>query len=251
MDDPEAIYRNRKILNAPKKNPEQVPGQFPDTPSPSTSVPRVTFAEEEEHIPEQPLPPLTEYIEEYDRLEAERIELERQLEDEELRELEDALSDVPEHNQSYYFSYNAAESEDSEEETQQILPQPVIVQPVSTMATEKRMPLVHERHAPSFDPVKDRDLDRYFEDLEELFTHAGITSNERKKFYGQRYVKGDASKAWKAAEHYENGTYLNWKKEIYAYYPGASADAEDYYTRAGIEELVQQTKQRGFRTTGD
>lgn len=116
--------------------------------------------------------------------------------------------------------------------------------------TQQRMPFANEDFAPQFDE-EEPDLDRYFEDLEELFEQAKVEEDKKKKHYGQRYVKARTARVWKAVDAYENGTYEEWKREIYRLYPGSGAGAEDLYSRAGLANLVKTWRERTFKSIGD
>ncbi|KAJ3473471.1 hypothetical protein NLI96_g12986 [Meripilus lineatus] len=66
-------------------------------------------------------------------------------------------------------------------------PSPTTLVPHIAMATRTTMPTRSQKNAPKFDPEEPRTLNRYFQDLEELFTNCGITGEAEKKKYATTY----------------------------------------------------------------
>jgi hypothetical protein len=117
------------------------------------------------------------------------------------------------------------------------------------MAQPIPMPISGDRHAPTFDPVQPRTLSRYFDNLDELLARAQIVTDADRKKYAIRYVTIDVADQWEELDTYTGGSYLQWKAEVFALYPGA--DSTVRYTRQGLLEYVNHWKSRGFRTIGD
>jgi hypothetical protein len=120
--------------------------------------------------------------------------------------------------------------------------QPAMAQPIP-------MPISGDRHAPTFDPAQPRTLSRYFDNLDELLARAQIITDADRKKYAIRYVTIDVADQWEELDSYTGGSYIQWKAEVFALYPGA--DSTVRYTRQGLLEYVNHWKTRGFRTIGD
>jgi hypothetical protein len=73
-----------------------------------------------------------------------------------------------------------------------------------------------------------RELSRYFDDLEQIFTRVGFTTGQHDreiKQYAVRYVDYDTEQLWKSfAEYDDNSTYPAFKKIVLLNYPDVSGD---------------------------
>lgn len=90
------------------------------------------------------------------------------------------------------------------------------------MATP-RMPANSSRDAPKFDPEKPEELIRFFKLVEDLFKTCQIQDVKEKKDYAGRYTDSQTEREWQGMEHFEKGTWEEWKKEIISSYPAASS----------------------------
>lgn len=105
------------------------------------------------------------------------------------------------------------------------------------MTTHGVMPSRGASKAPRFSPDEPRELRRYFQDLENLFTNFGITEDAVKKHYACHYVNIETSDLWSSISAY--GTAVSWDnfvQAIYKLYPGT--DDEQRWTIADMDALV-------------
>jgi len=66
----------------------------------------------------------------------------------------------------------------------------------TSTAVKPLMPLKGDRGAPTFNPDRPSKLSRFFHQLEALFLHSGITSNEEKKDYVISYIDALLANLW-------------------------------------------------------
>ena len=112
------------------------------------------------------------------------------------------------------------------------------------------MPLRGERGAPTFNSARTRELSRYFDDLEQIFTKVGFVTgqhDQEMKQYVVRYVDYDTEQLWKNfAEYDDNSTYLAYKKAVLLNYPDASGDF--IYSIRDMDVLVGEKQRVGINT---
>ena len=100
------------------------------------------------------------------------------------------------------------------------------------------MPFRGDKTAPEFDPAYPRSLLRFFEDLEECFLRARVTSDDEKKRYALRYVSFKEADTWEELDSFASGTFDEWKAAILALYP--EANEKRRLSRRELEIYVQQ-----------
>ncbi|KAI0258010.1 hypothetical protein BC834DRAFT_837080 [Gloeopeniophorella convolvens] len=113
------------------------------------------------------------------------------------------------------------------------------------------LPVCGERTAPTFDDKKPRELARYFEDLEYLFTKFQVIDPAEMKKAAIRYLDIDTADLWKTAPEYGDAgkTYDQFKVAIHGLYPGSTGDRR--YTIKDLELLVSNTAQAGLSSSND
>ena len=119
------------------------------------------------------------------------------------------------------------------------------------MANTFYMPARGERAAPSFDNTKPRELVRFFEELEYLFTRADLKDETEKKKHVLRYVDFDIEQIWKTFPEFSDATktYLNFKTAILVHYPDASGDY--VYSLRDMDLLIGERQRLGISNTVD
>ena len=106
-----------------------------------------------------------------------------------------------------------------------------------TSPERKRMPQRGERRAPVF-TGESEELPRFFDGVEVAAEEAGLRDKEM-MIWACRYVqKLTDEETWKTAEAFEsaNGTWEEFKKELYRMYPGCEGDKR--YTRCTAARIA-------------
>ena len=119
-----------------------------------------------------------------------------------------------------------------------------------TSPERKRMPQRGERRAPVF-TGESEELPRFFDGVEVAAEEAGLRDKEM-MIWACRYVqKLTDEETWKTAEAFEsaNGTWEEFKKEIYRMYPGCEGDKR--YTRSDLLKLVEDWEDKGIDSKED
>ena len=113
------------------------------------------------------------------------------------------------------------------------------------------MPARGERAAPSFDNTKPRELIRFFEELEYLFTRADLKDETEKKKHVLQYVDFDIEQIWKTFPEFSDATktYANFKAAILIHYPDASGDY--VYSLRDMDLLIGERQRLGISNTVD
>ena len=96
-----------------------------------------------------------------------------------------------------------------------VLEQNILAGPVN-----KRMPKPGEKNAPSFDPEKPEELNRFFERMEDWFEEDGLGDQDKKKKI-VKYLDADSETQWKALSKFRNGTYAEFRAQVMRSYPKA------------------------------
>jgi hypothetical protein len=119
------------------------------------------------------------------------------------------------------------------------------------MANTFYMPARGERAAPSFDNTKPRELVRFFEELEYLFTRADLKDETEKKKHVLRYVDFDIEQIWKTFPEFSDPTktYQHFKTAILVHYPDASGDY--VYSLRDMDLLIGERQRLGISNTVD
>jgi hypothetical protein len=74
------------------------------------------------------------------------------------------------------------------------------------MATPGQMPMCNEQSVPSFDLTRLRELVRYFEELEDHFSHCTITDLANRKKWMLKYVPMQVADLWKSLPEWTSAT---------------------------------------------
>lgn len=106
--------------------------------------------------------------------------------------------------------------------------------PPATRGRRESMPSRTSRGAPVFDPTKPEELERYFDDLEECFTKAGLTSATARRPYIGKYAPISTENEWKNIEGWDTMSYADMKNAVMKEYPAAIA-----MKNGSIEKLNQ------------
>jgi hypothetical protein len=119
------------------------------------------------------------------------------------------------------------------------------------MAHPYYMPARGEHAAPTFDRTKPRELIRFFEELEYLFTRASLEQESEKKKHVLRYVDFEVEQIWKTFPEYSDPakTYLEFKAAILVHYPDASGDY--VYSLRDMDLLIGERQRIGISNTAD
>ena len=107
------------------------------------------------------------------------------------------------------------------------------------------MPFRGHASAPKYEGNNPRELRRYFEELDFLFTTCAITDEAQKKQYATRYVDIDTEDGWKQLDLYSTGSYNDFKNAVLKLYPGA--DGERKWTMSDLDSLTGEWSRVGFR----
>jgi hypothetical protein len=125
------------------------------------------------------------------------------------------------------------------------------IQPIETMSNKTPMPAARHHTAPKFSSDQPRELQRYFEELNNLFGPAGITEDVEKKSQTVRYLDVDQSDLWKGLKGYSDRevSYEDWKEEVINLYPGA--DEKTKWTMSDLDKLVGERARLGIYNLAD
>jgi hypothetical protein len=113
------------------------------------------------------------------------------------------------------------------------------------------MPLPGERAAPTFDPERPRELYRFFDQLELLFTHKNIVSEAVKKKYACRYATYEVERIWVRFKEYGDITasFDDFKTKVLAHYPDAEGDF--VYSAKDLDDFVVDQLAKGIKTADE
>jgi hypothetical protein len=101
------------------------------------------------------------------------------------------------------------------------------------------MPARHADTAPTFDPQHPRQLRRYFDDLDLLFSIYKVSDDQEKLYYATTYVDFDTYELWTAIAQERPGcSYSDFVAAIFPLYPGA--DGQRTWSIADMENLVSK-----------
>ena len=110
------------------------------------------------------------------------------------------------------------------------------------------MPARGHATAPQFDAKNPRELRRYFEELEFLFTPSNITAAQEKKQYAARYVDIDTAGIWTTTPEYLAGSsWDQFKTAILKLYPGAEDDR--IWSMSDLDKLIGEQLRYGILDT--
>ena len=119
------------------------------------------------------------------------------------------------------------------------------------MTSKYYMPARGEHAAPAFDQSKPRELVRFFEELEYLFTRADLKDEADKKKHVLRYVDFEVEQIWKTFPEYASATksYEDFKAAILVHYPDASGDY--VYSLRDMDTLIGECQRLGISNTSE
>ncbi|KAF8814626.1 hypothetical protein BYT27DRAFT_7129512, partial [Phlegmacium glaucopus] len=120
------------------------------------------------------------------------------------------------------------------------------------MNHELYLPLPGEATAPFFDKAKPRELLRFFEHLDRLYSRFGLEDEEKKKKrYMVGYMDWETEECWKTFPEYGDSTaaYSDFKMAIMRIYP--SSNASTLYTIRDMEHLISERQRLGITTCED
>ena len=118
---------------------------------------------------------------------------------------------------------------------------------MATPGTNPVMPARGHPTAPKFSGNNPRELQRYFDELDYLFTSCGIATDDAKKRYAVRYIDYETEDGWKQLGEFRDAqrTFDEFKAAVYKLYPGADDDRK--WTLEDLDLLIGETSRIGFR----
>ncbi|EED78919.1 predicted protein [Postia placenta Mad-698-R] len=130
-------------------------------------------------------------------------------------------------------------------------PAPINTTNMSQNTNTPLMPPRGHSTAPSFDPSEVRSLQRYFQDLEALFTRCQITDEAAKKQWAIRYPSIDVADLWETIESFIDvaKSYNDWKADVRALYPGT--DDTRKWSLADMDQLIGECARIGIHNAAD
>ena len=118
------------------------------------------------------------------------------------------------------------------------------------MAAPQNMPARGHRTAPTFSSDQPRELRRYFQELNNLFTDSQIVDDQMKKSYACRYLDVDSAELWESLLEYQaTSTYVQFVEAVYKLYPGS--EDERKWSIADMDKLVGEQLRIGIYDAND
>jgi len=118
------------------------------------------------------------------------------------------------------------------------------------MAAPQNMPARGHRTAPTFSSDQPRELRRYFQELNNLFTDSQIVDDQTKKSYACRYLDVDSAELWESLLEYQaTSTYVQFVEAVYKLYPGS--EDERKWSIADMDKLVGEQLRIGIYDAND
>ena len=112
------------------------------------------------------------------------------------------------------------------------------------------MPARGHSTAPKFDIAQPRELHRYFNELDLLFTACNITNEELMKQHACRYLDIDSSELWESLPEFSPGiTYDVFRTAVYKLYPGSDDDRK--WSISDMDKLVGEQLRTGILDAND
>jgi hypothetical protein len=101
------------------------------------------------------------------------------------------------------------------------------------------MPACGHLTAPKFDPTQPRELRRYFNELDMLFTACSITDSDQMKRHACRYLDIDLAKLWESVPEFATGvSFNNFRTAIHKLYP--SSENNHKWLISDMDKLVSE-----------
>ena len=112
------------------------------------------------------------------------------------------------------------------------------------------MPPRGHRTAPTFSADQPRELHRYFQELNDLFTDCQVVDDQAKKQYACRYLDIDSAELWESLPEYQAmNTFAQFVTAVYKLYPGS--EDERKWSIADMDKLVGEQLRIGIYDTND
>ena len=112
------------------------------------------------------------------------------------------------------------------------------------------MPASSNQNAPRFDPGKPRELQKYFDEVDQLLRDTGITDDTIKKFHTVRYVDVDTADTWKHLTEYQTAhNFQAFQDAVKKLYPGSKDGSR--WSLSDLDKLIGETARLGIVTTDD
>jgi hypothetical protein len=109
----------------------------------------------------------------------------------------------------------------------------------------KTMPSQHDRAAPKFDG-KPSSLTAFIDDISQLAVACALSDQDKIK-WTVRYAPSEDAELWEMQPNYDIGNWEEFKKEIYALYPGSTGDRK--YSVANLEALTEKQASTPMETS--
>jgi hypothetical protein len=118
------------------------------------------------------------------------------------------------------------------------------------MAAPQHMPFRGHRTSPTFSPDQPRELRRYFQELNNLFTDCQVVDDQAKKSYACRYLDVDSAELWESLLEYQaTSTYVQFFEAVYKLYPGS--EDERKWSITDMDKLVGEQLRIGIYDAND
>ena len=112
------------------------------------------------------------------------------------------------------------------------------------------MPARGHSTAPKFDPTKPRELRRFFDELELLFTACAVTDSDLMKKHACIYVDIDSAELWESLAQYATGvSFGEFRKAIHKLYPGSEDDRK--WAISDMDKVVGEQLRIGIFDAND
>ncbi|KAF8190905.1 hypothetical protein BJ912DRAFT_849809 [Pholiota molesta] len=120
-----------------------------------------------------------------------------------------------------------------------------------SQATEPPMPARGDRSAPEFNSADPRELERFFSELENLFSNRPSLQDQRKKEHALRFLKPHDAEQWRGIPEFDDNTktFAEFKKAVELAYPTASEAQR--YTMYHIDALTGLYSRAGMHSQDD
>ncbi|KAJ7177321.1 hypothetical protein C8R43DRAFT_1118325 [Mycena crocata] len=113
------------------------------------------------------------------------------------------------------------------------------------------MPARGDRNAPQFNSQKPRELPRYFQDLQYLFTRANVTDSTEKKQHSTRFLTVEDQAVWETLEQFTDAakSFDEFKTAVLSLYPGTDPDRT--HSLADLNSLIEEYAHVGIHSKAD
>ena len=116
--------------------------------------------------------------------------------------------------------------------------------------TTTTMPARGHLTALKFDPTQPRELCRYFDELDMLFTACSITDSDQMKRHACHYLDIDSAELWESVSKFTTGVSFNtFRTAIHKLYPGSENDRK--WSISDMDKLVGEQLRIGIFDVSD